>query len=327
MEFIKIMLISIVINCYNQAQFLPDAIHSLIGGQTSLGKMRGQTYKNFEIIVVNDGSIDDTKNVAKRFNVKYIEQSNQGAAVAMNTGIDAAKGDLICPLDADDMFKSTRLQTMFDVQIQNLHSFVYDDLIYFCDDHFGWQGKLKLVCPEYDFDRVLQKNGIHKGLMYPKQAWIDNGGYPENFNKGREDWAFNVALGLNGYCGIHTGQADYLYRKHTNNRTNINNTTDWNRYFINQMKQQYKDIYEGYRPMACCGKRRKTQKVAGKIQPKTFELPGQDGMVIVNYVGNSQEENMYIGSVTGTHYVFGDKIKRGYVDIKDKDNLLNIIQN
>jgi glycosyltransferase involved in cell wall biosynthesis len=80
--------VSIVIPCYNQAHFLPDAIESAIN----------QTYKDIEIIVVNDGSNDSTSEVAKRYKeVRLIEKENGHLSSARNAGIKAAKGTLILP--------------------------------------------------------------------------------------------------------------------------------------------------------------------------------------------------------------------------------------
>jgi glycosyltransferase involved in cell wall biosynthesis len=70
--------VSVVIPSYNSANFLPEAIESVLG----------QTYSPFEIIVVDDGSTDETKQVCDRYpTVRYIYQTNQGVAAARNTGM------------------------------------------------------------------------------------------------------------------------------------------------------------------------------------------------------------------------------------------------
>lgn len=89
--------VSVIIPCYNHAQYLKEAIQSVLS----------QTYKDFEIIVVDDGSTDSTRNVAARFGncVRYIWQENQGLSAARNAGIRAANGELIGLLDADDLYE------------------------------------------------------------------------------------------------------------------------------------------------------------------------------------------------------------------------------
>jgi glycosyltransferase involved in cell wall biosynthesis len=87
------VLVSVVIPCYRQAHFLAEAIESA----------RHQTYPAVEIVVVNDGSPDDTAMVAARYpEVRYVEQANAGLAAARNTGLAHSTGGFVVFLDADD---------------------------------------------------------------------------------------------------------------------------------------------------------------------------------------------------------------------------------
>ena len=63
----------------------------------------------------------------------------------------------------------------------------------------------------------IERNMMHMGIMFEKQAWQEVGGYREQMKHGREDWAFNVALGERGYCGVKLGRSGYLYRRHGHN--------------------------------------------------------------------------------------------------------------
>lgn len=88
--------VSVVIPCYNQGRFLGEAIQSVLR----------QTYQATEILVVNDGSTDDTAAVARSNGaVRYLEQRNHGAAVARNAGLQASTGDFLIFLDADDRLR------------------------------------------------------------------------------------------------------------------------------------------------------------------------------------------------------------------------------
>lgn len=91
-----------VIPCYNHAHFLPKAIESVLR----------QTHANTEIVVVDDGSTDDTKAVASRYpQVRYVWQQNQGLSAARNTGIKHSTGDYLLFLDADDWLYPKGIET------------------------------------------------------------------------------------------------------------------------------------------------------------------------------------------------------------------------
>jgi glycosyltransferase involved in cell wall biosynthesis len=95
-------LVSVVIPCYNYARFLGDAIQSALD----------QTYPDVEIIVVDDGSTDDTRAIAETFPMaRFIAQTNQGLSAARNTGLAHCRGDLVVFLDADDRLLPDAIET------------------------------------------------------------------------------------------------------------------------------------------------------------------------------------------------------------------------
>jgi glycosyltransferase involved in cell wall biosynthesis len=99
--------VSVVIPCYNHAGFLAKAVESVVN----------QTFTDWECIIVNDGSHDDTAQVAESLTWKYLDkkiniitQANHGLPTARNAGIKASKGRYILPLDADDLIHPEMLQ-------------------------------------------------------------------------------------------------------------------------------------------------------------------------------------------------------------------------
>lgn len=94
--------VSVIIPTYNRADFIEDAVESVLC----------QTYKDFEIIIVDDGSTDNTKDMLQKFHnkIRYIYKSNGGVASARNAGIKHAQGIYIAFLDSDDLWLPERLQ-------------------------------------------------------------------------------------------------------------------------------------------------------------------------------------------------------------------------
>ena len=94
--------VSIIIPTYNREYCLQKAINSVLA----------QTYPHFELIVVDDGSIDNTENLVKNYNadIVYIQQKNRGPAAARNRGVQAARYELMAFLDSDDRFAENKLE-------------------------------------------------------------------------------------------------------------------------------------------------------------------------------------------------------------------------
>lgn len=110
--------VSVIIAVYNKANLLPRAIKSVIN----------QTFQDFELIIIDDGSIDDTKKIVNEFQkkdqrIKYFYQENQGYASALNKGLSLAKGDYIAILDHDDEWLPEKLEKQ--IQIFEKYPSVY----------------------------------------------------------------------------------------------------------------------------------------------------------------------------------------------------------
>ena len=175
-------LVSVVIPCYNQAQYLEEAVQSVID----------QTYPNIEILIINDGSTDNTLDIAltlqhKHMNkIQIINQSNMGLPRSRNNGIKKAKGMYILPLDSDDKIEQTMIQKCIDILIHDQVDIVYTDI--HC---FGIQNNIFIQKPEAA-SNILYVNLPPATSLYKREVWEKNSGYKVNMKEGYEDWEFWV---------------------------------------------------------------------------------------------------------------------------------------
>ena len=124
----KNKMVSVVITCYNYGKYLAGCLDSVLG----------QTYRDIEIIIVNDGSTDDTDEIVKKYlsdpRVRYIKQRNAGQANAKNIGIRSASGEFVAFLDADDVWASSKLEQQIPLFSDPAVGVVYCRAQYIGDD-------------------------------------------------------------------------------------------------------------------------------------------------------------------------------------------------
>lgn len=167
-------LISIIVPCYNQAQYLDECLQSVLL----------QTYQNWECIIVNDGSPDQTEEVAEKWTSKdqrfiYIHQENLGVSAARNNGIDRASGDWILPLDGDDKISISYLEKAV-TKINEGYNLIYSNAIYFGEKNEEW--KLE----DYEHKKLLYHNIIFCSAIFKK----NNIRFDPKMTQGFEDWEF-----------------------------------------------------------------------------------------------------------------------------------------
>lgn len=168
------MRVTIGIPCWNQAQYLPDAINSALN----------QTYKNIEVIVVNDGSPDTTREVAEKYPVKLINQVNKGLASARNTAIMNMTGDYFLPLDADDILMPTCVEEIVKVA-KNTNA----DVIAPSIQEFGVSKARISLIPNPIFADFEMGNRIAYCSAIKWEALMETGGYSPKMDRlgGYED--------------------------------------------------------------------------------------------------------------------------------------------
>lgn len=188
--------VSIIIPCWNQAHWLPEAIESALN----------QTYKNIEVIVVNDGSPDNTREVAEKYPVKLIEKENGGLSSARNAGIREATGDYILTLDADDKILPEFVEKCLEAN---------DDIVGTGQQEFGDSNELWNNQPEHPIHEHFKiANQINCCSLYKKEVWETVEGYDETMKHGLEDWDFWFQATKAGYTITVLREPLFLYRKH-----------------------------------------------------------------------------------------------------------------
>ena len=213
-------MVSVIVTCYNQARCITNTLESIVA----------QTYTNWECIIVDDGSEDDSAAVINDFikdntRFTYLFQNNQGVSVARNTGFKLASGNFVNFLDGDDTFLPNKLKE----QVQ-----VFEDnpeiAVCICDHQFYLEKKE--VYKYYEFEKLTIKpleqilfkwhNGVAFPLhapLYKRSLWEDQEvPFQEDYNYRCEDWVFNVLVALkdkNYYmldkvlCNYHMGNSNF----------------------------------------------------------------------------------------------------------------------
>lgn len=178
------VLVSVIVPCYNQAQYLAETLDSVLA----------QTYPYWECIIVNDGSPDNTEEVANEYCAKdsrfhYYYKENSGVADTRNYGISKSNGCYILPLDSDDTIGTKYLEKA----INYLESNKDTKLVYSKAEFFGESVGLWHL-PEYDYHLLLKENHIFCSCIFRREDYNKTQGYNPNMKYGIEDWDFLLSL-------------------------------------------------------------------------------------------------------------------------------------
>lgn len=215
-------LVSVVIPCYNQGRYLSTAVDSVLA----------QTHKDVEVIIVDDGSTDDTERVAARYasdsRVRYVRQTNRGPSAARNAGVAACGGEYVNFLDADDILYPEKLQMQLDVLIQDSRlAFVYCDISHIDQNGSDIAGKRDLSISQ---SRRMLSGDIFDSLFvggyFPPHAPLLRvdifkkiGGFDESL-RGCCDWDLWLRIAADGNYTYYLDQKLAAYRIHAGNMSN-----------------------------------------------------------------------------------------------------------
>lgn len=260
-----------------------------------------QTYTDWEIVMCNDHStvrLDRLQAFLKTLpKGKVFGRTAQttGVSGARNTAVKAAHGELILPLDADDLLMPNTLEVMINAWDAEGHErgIVYGDVEMFGQD---WSKVFK--AEPYDFNELLRRVYILVGSLYRKSDWEKVGGWKKEMDEGLEDWEYWISLGEIGVCGYYVPQTLYRYRKHTQGRLSwLKQDQERFSTSMQRLRDLHKDVYKGRFPMACCGK--------SKSAPVTFTRSASPAAAFSATLPDSRVEVLYTGGRTGSFFVTG----------------------
>ncbi len=232
-------LVSIIVPCYNQAQYLDESLQSIFD----------QTYLHWECIIVNDGSPDHTEAVALNWEAKdsrfvYLYKKNGGVSSARNEGIEKATGQFILTLDADDKYEVTFLE-------KALNLLLADDelgIVSSWGQYFTNDKQLQVFkSAAKSVDDFLFYNGFNMGSsLFRKKCWEQVGGYDANPKNGYEDWEFYLRVCALGWKAYSIEEVLFFYRQHIiSRRKEMNVAENENKKYIYiKNKAIYNSNYE-----------------------------------------------------------------------------------
>lgn len=221
-NFLPIKLPSIYPQKINNSQKLVSVIIPIynygVQFEKTLNSVFESSYKNIEVIIVDDGSTDEyvlnkLDSIYENPSIKIIKQKNSGPSAARNNGIRNSNGEFILPLDADDTIHPDYIQSCVNILKNNKNiSPVYCDTLH----HGQLQGVEQR--PEWSFERLIQGPFIVNCSMFHRESFEKCGGYDESM-RGWEDYDLWIRMAKNGYVGKRIPKPLFSYFHHENDGT------------------------------------------------------------------------------------------------------------
>ena len=207
--------VSVIIPTYNRRDYVVEAIDSVLA----------QAYKDFEIIVVDDGSTDGTGEILKEKygnNIRYFYKQNGGCASARNYGIKMAQGEYIAFLDSDDKYLPKKLEDQVGIlEKNNAIDFVYSDSYLFEGKKQRW---VKAVRPDKDGSvtyPLFMTTYMQSGSFVVRRTCVDISGFYNEIMRYNEDTDYLLRLSIN--CkAYHSDKPTVAQRSHTGRKSSNN---------------------------------------------------------------------------------------------------------
>ena len=257
--------VSIIIPCFNYAAFLGEALESVLA----------QTFRDWECIIINDGSTDPTEEVALEYcekdrRIKYFYKENGGHSSARNFGIENSSGKYLLPLDADDKLSKDYLKKAYN----KIESSQEIKIVTGQVQQFGDINK-KQVMPPYDLRSYLIINYLPISSLFRRSDFDKANGFDETM-LAFEDWNLFIGILKNGGKVVELPTTGLYYRKKSNSLFR-RAVKDRRRIFKDLLRlyNNHADVYERYfdNPIHLIQENEKLERVTKAYKnTKTYRL-------------------------------------------------------
>ncbi len=228
--------VSVIIPCYNHGKFLDECIQSILRSD----------YTAYEVIVVNDGSIDSfTNQFIDKINhpdIRIIKTKNQGLAMARNTGIKASSGKYILPLDADDKISPTYISKGLKIldNDETIKVVTAETRLFGAVNH-----RMDLL--NFNMENLICQNTMVCSSFFRRKDFDLTHGYNPNMKYGFEDWDFWLSLLETGGSVYRIPEEHFFYRIKKNSMiTNLQQKETYLRNMRYQLYINHKKLYSTY---------------------------------------------------------------------------------
>jgi len=225
-------LVSIVITNHNYSLYVEDAIESALH----------QTYRPLEVLVVDDGSTDNSVEIIQKYPVKLISREHEGVAAAVDAGVRASQGDYYVLLSADDILHPEYVMKTLSVLMSNAGAaFVYTAAFL-----FGATSGI-LMPEEYSLTELLKANYIPATALVRREIYHVAGGYDPQLPVW-EDWDHWLTFAEHGFYGVLLPKPLFYWRRHVTQSRNIQPL-----YLIrkatSEIRQKHRKLWTWYFPI------------------------------------------------------------------------------
>jgi glycosyltransferase involved in cell wall biosynthesis len=229
------LLVSVVIPCFNQGKYLRETVQSVLSSY----------YRPIEIIIVNDGSTDDSLQLARELaklhsEIRVIDQANGGVAKARNTGITDSKGTFILPLDGDDLISENYIKEA----VKTLEAKPEVKVVYCQAVKFNESGEKPWKLKPFSRQQLAKDNMIFVAAIFRKTDAERVGAFSEDMKMGREDWEFWIKMLKNGGEVIQLPFVGFFYRLTAGSKRKKTGTNQKKRERIAYLNAKHSDFFE-----------------------------------------------------------------------------------